>query len=190
MPAWFEECITTTPYSHVAMFYRDPKTKKLWIAESSGKDGLIDFFTGRDVSGPRLVDAETKVREYVPQYGWGIVFRRLRGEKIKEFRNDRLRMEVLYKWMKSQSGKQFEIHKLEMVESYLRRTFFNRSEDSCSWFCSEYVAAAWMKMGIPMNGAPADRYCPQDFTEEEEDVFDPAFHGEEGGYLEGEVLIV
>jgi len=190
LPALVEECVTATPYSHVAMFFRDPKTQNLYILESSGKDGLIDAFTGRDKSGPRLVDAKQKIKEYVPKYGWGVAFRRLKGDKIDQIRSSNLAMNILFEWMKNQSEKRFEMHKLEMGESFTHRTLFSRSQDSCSWFCSEFVAAAWMKMGISMRSARADNFCPQDFTEDEEDLFDLSFYGNRGGYLTHEELVV
>ena len=185
-----EEFFTATPYSHVAVFYRHPVSKQLYVAESSPKDGLKDFFTGRDLSGPRLVDARKKIAEYNTKYGWGVVVRRLRGRGVERLRADPMRMLALLEWIKSQTGKPFEVHKVEMLGGYTHRPLFHGSEDDCSWFCSEYVAALWMQMGIPMTGDRADVFCPQDFMEEEEDVFAAFFHGEDGGYLEREVLII
>lgn len=189
MWALAEECVTATPYSHVAILFRHPKTNRLFVAESSGVDGLKDFFTKKDKPGPRLVDAKRKILEYSQKYGWGVSLRRLKGEAVREMRNNKKTMYELLYWFEKQSPKHFEMHKFEMAESYLHHTLFNRAQDSCSWFCSEYVAGAWQKMGIRMNDRP-DQYCPQDYTENEEDVFEESFNNPQGAYLGPELLIV
>jgi hypothetical protein len=184
-----EECLTSTPYSHVAILFRHPKTGRLYVAESSGLDELVDHFTGRPKSGPRLVDAREKIIGYGQKYGWGVVYRKLSGRAVERIRADTDRMLKLYEWFRIQSPKHFERHKYELVESYLRGSLLKHPEDTCSWFCSEYVSAAWKQMGIPMLRQP-DGFCPQDYMEDEEDLFMPAFNDEMGGYLGPEQLVV
>jgi hypothetical protein len=183
-----EECLTDSPYSHVAMLFRHPTTGRVYVAESSGLDELIDHFTGSRKSGPRLVDAREKIIGYGEKYGWGVAYRKLSGREVERMRADTTRMLKLYEWFRTQSPKHFERHKYELAESYIHHTIFNRGQDSCSWFCSEYVSAAWQQMGIPMLRRP-DGFCPQDYMEDEEDLFKPTFHTELGGYLGPEQLV-
>lgn len=168
----FEECVTITPYSHVAMLVRDPDTNRLFVWESSNADDLVDHISGRRKDGPRLVDAHAKIDEYLERYGTGIVYRRLiKPPTSRVF--SREQWPALRAFMVRESPKHFERYPWQMAESWTHRTLEPRGEDLSSVFCSEEVANTWIRAGVPLARQP-DMYCPQDFSHMDEDLFDRA----------------
>lgn len=165
----FEECVTFTPYSHVAMLVRDPKTRKVYVWESSNADNQVDAISGKRKDGPRLVDAAVKIGYYIDHYGTGVVYRKLikpRGSKVFS----PAQWDWMRAFMRRESPKHFEQKYWTMAVSYTHRMMVNRPLDLSSVFCSEEVANTWNQAGVPLN-RDADLYSPQDFSEQDEDLF-------------------
>lgn len=167
----FEECMTKSPYSHVAMFIRNPNNGKLYVWESSNADNNIDVLTNKKKDGPRLIPARKKLEEYLLIYGDGIVYRKLnRPVGTKAFSKEQ--WPDLLAFLKGESNKHFEKYVYTMAESYTHTLMVPRNEDLTSVFCSEEVANTWTMAGVPLGRRP-DMYCPQDFSKDQEDLFDP-----------------
>jgi len=168
----FEECVTISPYSHVAMLVRDPQTKRLFVWESSNADDLIDHITHLHKDGPRLVDARGKIVEYLQKYGTGIIYRRLiKPQGSSAFSpKDWSRFK---RFMEHEARKHFERNPMDMAESWTRSMIKPRKLDLSTVFCSEEVAYTWKEAGVPLERDP-DMYCPQDFSELDQDLFNVA----------------
>jgi hypothetical protein len=165
----FEECVTTSPYSHVAMLVRDPVTKDLYVWESSNADDLVDHISNQHKDGPRLINAHDKIGEYLSKYGTGIIYRRL----VKP-RKSTVFSPSTWSWlsgfMKRESPKHFEKFPLTMAESWTHTSLPSIQGDLSSVFCSEEVANTWIQAGVPLY-RPADKYCPQDFSAADQNLF-------------------
>ena len=165
----FEECMTKSPYSHVAMFVRNPQTNQLFVWESSNADNNKDEITHTKKEGPRLIKARDKIEEYLQLYGNGIIYRKLiKPPNCKVFSTKQ--WEYLKNFMKEEVEKTFEKYVYTMGESYTHSFLFPRSQDISSVFCSEEVAFTWKCAGVPLYRRP-DQHCPQDFSEEQQDLF-------------------
>jgi hypothetical protein len=165
----FEECMTKSPYSHVAMFVRNPETGVLYVWESSNADNNVDVLTKKKKDGPRLIPARIKIEEYLLIYGDAIIYRKLvRPPGTRAF--SREQWPELLMFLHGESHKHFEKWLFTMPESYTHRLLYPRREDLSSVFCSEEVANTWKFSGVPLYRRP-DMYCPQDFSEELEDLF-------------------
>ena len=165
----FEEAVTISPYSHVAMLVRNPTNNQLYVWESSNADDLIDQISGRRKGGPRLVDAHDKIDGYLEKYGTGIIYRKLiKPPGTKVFSPSQWGW--MMKFMKRESPKHFEQYPWNMAESWTHTTIRPRHLDLSSVFCSEEVANTWHQAGVPMMRM-ADMYCPQDFSLAYQDVF-------------------
>jgi len=166
----FEEIMTKSPYSHVAMFVRDPTTNALYVWESSNADNNKDELSGMKKEGPRLIKARNKIEEYLQLYGNGVIYRKLIKPKgTKVFSAEQ--WSYLKKFMEKEVPKTFEKYIYTMGESYTHRLLFPRIQDLSSVFCSEEIANTWIWAGVPLYRRP-DQHCPQDFSEKQQNLFD------------------
>lgn len=173
-----EEFVTNSVFSHVATIYKDPISKKCYNWESTMADETIDVLTGTHKTGPRLIEIWSSMFEYIDSGGNFIVYRKLftpmneksgtggprRGytkEKYKE----------MVQWMKMQSEKTYEEKLWELPAAYWKRKLYPRGPDPSSYFCSELVAETWKMAGIPLH-RHSDLYCPQDFSQRDEALWD------------------
>ena len=166
----FEECMTKSPYSHVAMFVRDPTTNKLFVWESSNADNNMDVITNTKKEGPRLIPARVKIEEYLQLFGNGIIYRKLIKPEGTVVFSDK-QWPILRQFMAQEVEKTFEKYIYTMGESYTHMQLFPRNQDLTSVFCSEEVAHTWITAGVPLYRRP-DQHCPQDFSEDQQDLFD------------------
>jgi len=110
------------------------------------QDGYIKF-------GTQLVDLRMKIRTY---HG-AAVWRQLTFPRSPEL-IDRTR-----EFIQEVRGKPYEISSLELLKAFFGA---NTKVDSQSYFCSELVAAFYMRVGIITTKLLSDNYLPSNFSTE------------------------
>jgi len=173
-----EEILTNSPYSHVGMLVRDPENGDLYNWESTRDGSIQEVLTTMKGGGPRLVPLKESVLNYQREGGF-VVYRKLftpvsketdtggGGQKItaKEMASS------LAPWMEIQTTKYYEIKLWKLPSAYTHSEIIPTPSDPSSLFCSELVVETWLKMGIPMYHRKPEYYSPQDFSEDQEKLW-------------------
>lgn len=173
-----EEVVTNSVFSHIGTIYRDPESKECYNWESTSADQTIDVFTGGHKRGPRLVPLKESIVTYLDNGGNYAIYRKLytpfdekKGEGGARRGYSKEKQKDILDWMKDQSSKTYEEKLWELPAAYLKRTLYPRGPDSTSYFCSELVADSWKIGDIPLY-RDSDLYCPQDFSTQDEALWD------------------
>ena len=123
------------------------------LFESTIDSEIPDVQDGYIKTGTQLVDLRQKIRTY-----YGVpVWRRLDFERTPEL------LVKLRGFIDEVRGRPYEVSKLEFVKAFFGT---NTKTDTQSFFCSELVAEAYIRLGILKGTLHSDNYLPSFFSNE------------------------
>ena len=168
---------TMSPYSHIGMVVKIDNNQKFKDIYN-GNDELFLWHSPKDVIEGKNRDILTKTEKNGPQLNplkrillktnSKVVLRRLdkTTKEITSLRNVKFNnSNNLLNYMKKESIKIYERNYLDLFYSSYDGPFGQQKQNNESeFFCSELVAATYIKMGLLDDTLPTDEYTPEDFN--------------------------
>ena len=175
----FIKASTKSEWSHVGLVYKDNTTVLKMIESSTNHAHLHDCDTGTPNWGVEKVSLLDKV--YSSFYD-KVAVRRLilpGGRAEREVKSKQL-----HDFYESKMGIPYEEFKLEMVKAYFNwNTANDKSRDTL--FCSEFVALAYLKLGLLDQDKIPSNVLQWEFSSQE----NMAAELSQGAYLQSEVYL-
>jgi hypothetical protein len=169
-----EQLATSAPYTHVAVFIRG-KNGDLMILESSRTDrdsGYRDMVTGK-TDGPKVIDAEFYIRDYIGNDRGVLTYRPLRmmwsNEPIKITVERENRLNDLFDVILKKDIP-YERNLLDLANALLHVYGMDHT-DPTSMFCSETVSTVLKILDVPLLNLP-DKTTPCDYSEGIDNIID------------------
>ena len=125
----------------------------LW--ESTKVSSLVDLDTNVPRKGVQLVQMSSRVEDYAGE----IAVRQLEDDPI-----DQHALGELMEFRREVEGREYEQDKIELIKAAYDGPLGRNAEDLTSLFCSELVAEAYQRLGLPNEEKPSNEYTPADFS--------------------------
>lgn len=166
------EALTSSRWSHVGMVVvagdlaipgLDPKTRLLW--EANTPDGVEDVILKTPKLGPQLTRITDRVaNNFAVQYDGSFAARKLTYPRTKAMLTTLQSVITLLHpaVLPSANGDNGQ----GLLTSFLAGRFQNVSVFPGTYFCSQLVAATYMKLGLMTQQYVDSSYAPVDFTQE------------------------
>jgi hypothetical protein len=180
-------CFTQVRWSHtgIVVRLRNEQTgmNEIFIWESTKPDDTLDFLSGTDKDGPRLVYADEKIYQYA-SLNYTIAYRQMKINDTRIISDIESGKTDLYMWavLLQLSRLTYEKDPFELSNAHLRLitgiySHGNNNDNANSIFCSEQNMYTYRNgMGLSLYDyeddvtyAPED-FSPEDFAEETEGI--------------------
>lgn len=157
LASWLIQQATRSKWSHVGMVVRLPEYDMVLLWESTLLSGVADVEAKKILGGVQLTPLSARIASYQGD----VAVRRLNVELTMED------IEAVHALRREIKGRPYERDPVQFWRSALdvpgTQLAANAREDLSSVFCSEMVAAAFMRMKLLPDDAPSNEFTPRDF---------------------------
>ena len=162
IPSYIVRFFDNSLFSHIGIIYKHPKTQEKFLWHSTyytNRNGNLpkDVISKKVKHGPQL----NRLKTFLPRYKGIIFYRKHIGNLFvdKEYK--------LYKWMKKQIPKTYEMNPFELLKSSLDCLIMcKNTRNTSSFFCSELIVETFKEMEWldEIDYFDSNEYTPKDFS--------------------------
>lgn len=163
----FIEAVEGCEWSHVGMVIKSEDigisaSDKLLLWESNDLTNLKDEVLNKSKTGPMLVDLYERMLTDIKE-NYDNMFK-IRYLKYNDKVNVKEMLDNLKSFIFSVHTDNFPKSEFKMIEDFLEGRILNKNFNPKEFFCSELIAATYMKMGILPENLSPNSYEPIDFS--------------------------